>query len=111
MTLGIQHPAVVDETKSGPGSFPAGNIVCTRKVNRFEVHAQFFTTRLPGYIPVFCHAANAQASLNGSFPVIASYNLEKTKVTLPADFQGQVNLIFLTFESEQQKAADTWAQV
>jgi len=62
-------------------------------------------------MPVFGHAANAQASLNGSFPVIASYNLEKTKVTLPADFQGQVNLIFLTFESEQQKAADTWAPV
>ena len=60
---------------------------------------------------VFCHAANAQASLNGSFPVIASYNLEKTKVTLPANFQGQVNLIFLTFESEQQKDADTWTTV
>ena len=39
-------------------------------------------------MPVFCLAANAQASFNGSFPVIASYNLEKTKVTLPADFQG-----------------------
>lgn len=62
-------------------------------------------------MPVFCHAANAQALLNGSFPVIASYNLEKTKVTLPADFQGQVNLIILTFESEQQKDADTWTPV
>ena len=62
-------------------------------------------------LPVVCHAATAQATLNLSFPVIASYNLEKTKVTLPADFQGQVNLVFLTFESEQQKDADSWAPV
>jgi hypothetical protein len=63
------------------------------------------------FMPVFCHAASAQAPLSVSFPVIASYNLEKTKVTLPADFQGQVNLIILTFESEQQKDADTWTPV
>jgi hypothetical protein len=60
------------------------------------------------FIPTLCHAANAQAPLNGSFPVIASYNLEKTKVTLPNDFQGQMNLLILTFESEQQKDADSW---
>src|SRR5450631_949643 len=62
-------------------------------------------------MPVLCHAATAQASLNGSFPVIASYNLEKAKVTLPDDFQGQFNLLFLTFESEQQKDADSWTPV
>jgi hypothetical protein len=62
-------------------------------------------------MPVLCHAATAQAPSNGSFPVIASYNLEKTKVTLPDDFQGQVNLLILTFESEQQKDADSWTPV
>jgi hypothetical protein len=62
-------------------------------------------------MPVLCHAANAQAPLNGSFPAISSYNLEKAKVNLPADFKGQINLLFLTFESEQQKDADSWAPV
>ncbi len=42
------------------------------------------------------------------FPAITSYDLEKNKVSLPSDFVGQVNLVFISFEREQQKDVDTW---
>lgn len=42
---------------------------------------------------------------------MSSYNLEKTKVALPRDLEGQVNLLLLPFEREQQKDADSWTPV
>lgn len=45
-----------------------------------------------------------------TFPVISSYNLDKEKVTLPADLAGKLNLLLISFQPEQQKDIDSWMQ-
>ena len=63
---------------------------------------------------ILCHAAHAQAAGDLSafrFPVLVSYNLEKNKVTLPSDLQGEMNLLIMPFELEQQKEADSWTPI
>lgn len=42
------------------------------------------------------------------FPSITAYNLDKTKLDLPADFEGKVNLLLISFEPEQSKDIDAW---
>jgi hypothetical protein len=42
------------------------------------------------------------------FPGILSYRLDKAKVILPNDLEGKTNLLFISFEPEQQKEIDTW---
>jgi hypothetical protein len=42
------------------------------------------------------------------FPAITSYSLDKAKVNLPADLEGQLNLLLISFEPEQQKDINTW---
>lgn len=42
------------------------------------------------------------------FPPISSYSLDKTKVNLPGDFAGKINLLLISFEPEQAKDIDTW---
>jgi len=42
------------------------------------------------------------------FPSIPSYALDKNKVTLPNDLVGQLNLLLISFQPEQQKQIDTW---
>jgi hypothetical protein len=45
------------------------------------------------------------------FPTIVSYDLDKNKITLPKGFAGQTNLVFISFEREQQKDVDTWVSL
>lgn len=42
------------------------------------------------------------------FPALTTYNLDKVKVNLPADFEGKVNLLLISFEPEQSRDIDTW---
>jgi hypothetical protein len=42
------------------------------------------------------------------FPTVTAYGLDKTKMTLPQDFAGPLNLLVLSFEREQEKEADSW---
>lgn len=42
------------------------------------------------------------------FPALTTYNLDKTKVDLPADFEGKVNLLLISFEPEQSKDIEGW---
>jgi hypothetical protein len=42
------------------------------------------------------------------FPTVRSDNLEGKTFTLPADFAGERNVVFIAFEREQQKDVDTW---
>lgn len=42
------------------------------------------------------------------FPVVKSDNLEGRTFTLPKDFGGERNVIFVAFQREQQKDVDTW---
>ena len=42
------------------------------------------------------------------FPVVTSENLSRRTLTLPADFEGQVNILLIAFQRWQQDAIDTW---
>jgi hypothetical protein len=43
-----------------------------------------------------------------TFPAVTSYSLDKAKVNLPGDLAGQINLLLISFEPEQQKEINTW---
>jgi hypothetical protein len=42
------------------------------------------------------------------FPSVKASNLEKRDFNLPADFEGDRNLVLVAFEREQQEDVDTW---
>jgi hypothetical protein len=42
------------------------------------------------------------------FPNVSGSNLQRTKLTLPQDFQGERNLVFVAFEQWHQTQVDTW---
>ncbi len=42
------------------------------------------------------------------FPTVTSENLEGTAMTLPADFAGERNIVFVAFERRQQDEVDSW---
>jgi hypothetical protein len=42
------------------------------------------------------------------FPTLTAYNLAKTKLNLPADFAGQIDLLLISFQPEQQTQIQTW---
>ena len=42
------------------------------------------------------------------FPMVSGSNLLREKLTLPRDFQGRFNLVFIPFEQWQQMEVDSW---
>jgi hypothetical protein len=42
------------------------------------------------------------------FPVVTSDNLERKTFTLPQDFGGERNVLFIAFQRQQQAEVDTW---
>jgi hypothetical protein len=42
------------------------------------------------------------------FPTVTGSNLQRQKLTLPQDFQGEHNLVFIAFQQWQQSQVDTW---
>jgi hypothetical protein len=42
------------------------------------------------------------------FPTLTSDNLERQAFTLPADFGGERNVVFVAFKREQQTEVDSW---
>lgn len=42
------------------------------------------------------------------FPTVTSKNLEGRPMTLPADFAGERNVVFVAFKREQQDLVDSW---
>lgn len=42
------------------------------------------------------------------FPVVTSENLEGRTFTLPRDFDGERNVVFVAFKREQQREVDSW---
>jgi hypothetical protein len=42
------------------------------------------------------------------FPVVTSANLEGRTFTLPRDFEGERNVVFVAFERRQQADVDSW---
>ena len=43
-----------------------------------------------------------------TFPTVSGSNLLRQKLTLPQDFQGKYNLLFIPFEQWQQMEVDSW---
>ena len=43
-----------------------------------------------------------------SFPTVTGSNLLRQKLTLPQDFQGKLNLVFIPFEQWHQMEVDSW---
>ena len=43
-----------------------------------------------------------------SFPTINGSNLRRQKLSLPQDFEGRFNLIFVAFQQWQQMEVNTW---
>lgn len=58
-------------------------------------------TRGPG-------ATLPETSPSAHFPSLKASTLEKRTFNLPADLEGERNLLLVAFEREQQKDADTW---
>jgi hypothetical protein len=48
------------------------------------------------------------ASDSVRFPVVTSDNLEGRSFTLPRDFDGERNVVFIAFKREQQRDVDSW---
>ncbi len=42
------------------------------------------------------------------FPAVTGANLERQKLTLPDDFEGELNVAVIAFEQWQQSQVDTW---
>jgi len=43
-----------------------------------------------------------------AFPTVSGSNLLREKLTLPKDFQGKLNLVFIPFEQWHQEEVDSW---
>lgn len=52
-------------------------------------------------------AKSAEPS-SAAFPNLTVYTLSKTKLQLPKDFSGRINLLLISFRPEQQTAISTW---
>jgi len=59
-------------------------------------------------LPVAHAAQNGAASKPAVFPPVAAYSLDKTKLYLPRDFSGQLDLLLISFQPEQRTQIDTW---
>jgi len=42
------------------------------------------------------------------FPTVSGSNLQRKKLTLPQDFQGELNLVLIAFQRWQQSQVDAW---
>jgi hypothetical protein len=49
-----------------------------------------------------------QTHSHAQFPGITGLNLQRQKLELPQDFQGELNLVLVAFQQWQQTQVDTW---
>jgi hypothetical protein len=50
----------------------------------------------------------AQQQKQAAFPPVTGYSLDKTKVALPGELEGQTNLLLISFKPEQQNDIESW---
>jgi len=50
----------------------------------------------------------AQQQMQAAFPPVTSFNLDKQKVALPGELEGQTNLLLISFKPEQQNDINSW---
>jgi hypothetical protein len=53
----------------------------------------------------------AQNQKQVTFPTITSYALDKQKITLPGEMEGETDLLIISFEPEQEKDVQSWLPV
>ena len=49
-----------------------------------------------------------QTDSQAQFPTVSGSNLQRNKLILPQDFQGEFNLVLIAFQQWQQREVDTW---
>lgn len=77
---------------------------CRKYFTRLILFAALGSLLLPA-----AYASQNEASARPStFPRITSYNLSKTKLDLPGDFAGKLNLLLISFRPEQLTQVNTW---
>jgi hypothetical protein len=54
--------------------------------------------------------ALTQVNQPAALPSVSGYALDRTRVTLPADFASPLNLVILLFQRDQEPQVDAWAQ-
>jgi hypothetical protein len=59
-------------------------------------------------LPAAHATQNGETSKPAVFPALTSYSLDKTKLNLPSSLAGQLNLLLISFQPEQQTQIDTW---
>jgi hypothetical protein len=69
--------------------------------------ASIMTFLIPALNPASA-TARAEELPRPYFPAIQASNLEKREFHLPAEFEGDRNLLLVAFQREQQKDVDTW---
>ncbi len=75
----------------------------------FIYHQSSTIYRLPFVLLPFMLAASIAITADSvRFPTITSDNLEGKTFTLPHDFGGERNVVFIAFKREQQNDVDTW---
>lgn len=71
--------------------------------------ALLFAVSLQGGAPAGLSAQSPPASDPMThFPVVEGVNLEGRKFTLPADFEAELQIVFVAFKREQQSDVMTW---
>ena len=58
-------------------------------------------------VPLTVQPGSAQAVL----PSVTAYRLDRSKVTLPADFAAPLNLLILSFQPDQESVVEGWLPV
>ncbi len=61
--------------------------------------------------PASAGAAPATSPPETTFPLVRGSNLEGRKFALPADFEGETNLVLVAFQRWHQDLVDTWVPV
>ena len=46
--------------------------------------------------------------MDAQFPQVSGVNLERKRLSLPQDFEGQANILFVAFQQWQQREVNTW---
>ncbi len=54
---------------------------------------------------------SSHSSTGGAFPVLTAEALDRTPITLPAQFEGQLNLLLISWAPDQAGQVDSWTSV
>jgi hypothetical protein len=66
-------------------------------------------TKTTFWIPLFAVVLAGEASATGfTFPPVEASNLEGRELSLPGQLEGNLNLVLIAFQRQQQQMVETW---